>query len=389
MMSRPVSAFADSSRGRGRIPELEAFRAVLAWTVVAAHLLICCGWFGPNINGVPLLSQISEAAVDLFIVLSGFAITRLLIVEREPIRSYFVRRACRILPAYWLALTAAIALNGWLAQNLRELLPSTDAQGLAMICDIGASRIWIDAPLHYTLLHGLAPVPLLPWAPFTFLGAAWSLSLEWQFYCLAPFALLFVTRKRFGLAMLVFVSGVGLAFADYWMKGFSIAFIGVKGGFLLAGALTYVASRRLQPGAPSVVSLVLPAVAAAVLWWLGSGRAVEALLTVAGWTIVLVAAFSQRLPAISGFLNSRLLQYLGRNSYSTYLFHVPLITVLQRAIWECVVPESRLELLTWTAVSAVVATLVVSQLSWRYIERPFQKLGRGRADIRTHEAVAA
>ncbi len=322
--------------------------------------------------------------MDLFIVLSGFAITRLLMVKREPMKIYLMRRACRIIPAYWVALTAAIAVNGWLAENLRQLPQSADTQGLVTICETAASRIWIDGALHYTLLHGLAPVGLLPWAPFTFLGAAWSLSLEWQFYCLAPFALILATTKRFGLAFLVSLGAAGLAFADYWMNWFSIAFIGIKGGFLLAGGLTFTALSRRNQRPRSFNALLLPACAAAALWWLGSSRAVEALLTVVGWTAVIIAAYSEHLTAVSTFLKSAPLQYLGRVSYSTYLFHVPIITVMQRAIWNFIVPESRLHLFLWTLLSGIVATVIVSELSWRYIERPFQRLGRKRASVRSH-----
>ena len=369
---------AGTENQRGRIPEFEGLRGVLAWTVVAAHLLICCGWFGPNLNGIPLLSEIAEAAVNLFIVLSGFAITRLLIVRREPVPTYLMRRALRIVPAYWVALTAAIFLNGWLAENLRQLPPSDDARGLIMICEIGQSRIWLDAALHYTLLHGLAPVNLWPWAPFTFLGAAWSLSLEWQFYCLAPFALLLATRYRVGLPILVLTCAIGLGFAEHWMNWFSIAFIGIKGGFLLAGGLTFAVSRDLHRDARGWARLLLPVYVAALLWWLGSGRSVEPVLTAAGWTIALLAAFTDRVAHVRAVLGSKPLQYLGLVSYSTYLFHVPVITVLQRGIWTFIAPRSQTELLAWTLVAGVGATLVVSELSWRFIERPFQRLGRKR-----------
>ncbi len=135
-------------------------------------------------------------------------------------------------------------------------------------------------------------------------------------------------------------------------------------------------------------TLLLPCYVAALLWWLGSGRAVEAVLTAAGATAVIAAAFGDRLRPVSNFLNSRVLQYLGRVSYSTYLFHVPLITVLQRGIWKFAAPQTRLQLFVWTLLSGVVATLIVSELSWRYIERPFQRLGRRSAGFRGHETAA-
>lgn len=356
--------------------EFDGLRGVLAWFVVLVHVTICCGWFGPNFNGHSLLSEVAECALNLYILLSGFAITRLLVVQREPFRRYMWRRTCRIVPPYWVALTAAILLNGWLAANLRRLPSTPDTDGLIMICELGTQRLWIDSALHYTLLHGLAPVPLLPWAPFTFLGAAWSLSLEWQFYCIAPFALLLATKTRFGLAVLVLLAAAGLAFADHWMDWFTVAFLGIKGGLVLAGALTFAAVSRATAGEPRMAALLMPAYVAALLWWLGSGRAVEAAVTATGWSLVIVAAFSHHLRPVSAFLNSRPLQYLGRVSYSTYLFHVPIITILQTAIWRFISPADRLQLFVWTISSAAVATLLVSELAWRYIEEPFLRLGK-------------
>ena len=50
--------------------------------------------------------------------------------------------------------------------------------------------LWKNAayhiPLHLTLLHGVVPEKLLPSSATAFLGPAWSLSLEWQFYLIAP-----------------------------------------------------------------------------------------------------------------------------------------------------------------------------------------------------------
>lgn len=363
-------------RPEDRIPELDGLRGVLAWFVVLVHVTICCGWFGPNWNGRSVLSEVAQSALNLYILLSGYAITRLLVVKREPYWEYVWRRACRIVPAYWVALSAAIALNGWLAANLRRLPPTPDTELLVMICELGASRIWIDSALHYTLLHGLAPVPLLPWAPFTFLGVAWSLSLEWQFYVIAPLALLFASRSRYALAFLVAMGGIGLGLADYWSNWSSVAFIGIKGGFILAGALTFVVAARDAPTRLRWWLLLMPCYIASFLWWAGSSCLIEAGVTAAGWTAVMVSVYFVRFHAVSRFLTARLVQYLGRVSYSTYLFHVPVITVLQRAIWTWISPTTQWQLFAWTLTTAVVGTLAVSALGWRFIEQPFLKLGR-------------
>jgi peptidoglycan/LPS O-acetylase OafA/YrhL len=382
----PMDHAAGAIERSERIAELEGLRAVLAWTVVGAHICICSGFFGPVIGGAPVLGQIADAAVDLFLLLSGFAITRLLLVEHEPPGVYALRRACRIVPAYWVALTAAILLNSVLADNLRRLPPSADAQGLVMICELGRARLWIDAPLHYAFLHGLVPAPVLPWASLTLLGVAWSLSLEAQFYAIAPAALRFAQRRPYGLAVLVLIAASGLVFANYWMNWFTAAFIGIKGGLILAGALTFTLSRRAARGGEFGLHL-LPVNVAALLWWYGSGRSIEAALAWLGWTAVMIATFSNRFSLVSAFLNSSALQHLGRVSYSTYLFHVPVITVVQAAVWRWINPGHELQLLLWTIAGTTVGTLVVAEVSWRVIERPFQRVGRRRGTVLTARAT--
>lgn len=376
-----VSSGSNESSSRahdGRIPELEGFRALLAWTVVASHILICCGWYGPALAGVSVLGQIAEGAVDLFILLSGFAITRLVLVEREPFRIYIWRRACRIVPAYWLALMLAVALNGILAANLGHLPPGPERDGSIEVCRLAASRFWIDFPLHLALLHGMVPFEWLPFAPFTFLGAAWSLSLEWQFYCIAPFAVWLAIRHSLGKALVIGTSAIALLFAGQIMATFSDAFLPAKSAFFVVGGITYVALCRRGAG---FALLTLPTILLAIIWWKTSGRAVEAVLTLAGWLIVIGSVRWTALAWVASGLNSAPLQYLGRVSYSTYLFHAPVLTLVQAAIWHWLRPAGLVPLLIWTTVGTAAGTFVVSALSWRFVERPFQRFAR-RARMR-------
>ena len=52
-----------------------------------------------------------------------------------------------------------------------------------------AAHPWAHLLAHISMLHGMLSYNLLPGAPFVYLPPAWSLSLEWQFYLLAPFAI--------------------------------------------------------------------------------------------------------------------------------------------------------------------------------------------------------
>jgi peptidoglycan/LPS O-acetylase OafA/YrhL len=95
--------------------------------------------------------------------------------------------------------------------------------------------------------------------------------------------------------------------------------------------------------------------------------------------------YSPHLRAPGAILNCVLLQYLGRISYSTYLFHVPVITLVQRSVWTTLHPTSRLQLFAWTAVGAVTATVIVSVVGWHFVERPFLRLGRAAGPNRPNE----
>ncbi len=365
-----------SGRGPGWIPELEGLRAVLAWTVVATHLLICSGWFGPMFFRGRLLNQLSEAAVDVFILISGFAITRLLVVEAESYPIYLARRALRLFPAYWVALACGILLNGWLAANFRHLPPSPEADAYALICEIGAARPWVDGILHFFLLQGLPPTSVLPAEPYTFLGVAWSLSLEWQFYCVAPFALWWARRNKIGGFILALLAGCGALFSPKLMGEFSNAFLPVKAAFFFVGGLSYVAVVENEYPRRALRWLFVSTLLLLLVWLIGTGKVIEALLPAIVWFLVLAAVRLHWLGLIRAGLRLRPMQFLGRVSYSTYLFHVPVIIVIQTVLWHWAPPANPRQLLFYTAMSAVPATLLVSWLAWWLVERPPQRWGK-------------
>jgi peptidoglycan/LPS O-acetylase OafA/YrhL len=69
------------------------------------------------------------------------------------------------------------------------------------------------------------------------------------------------------------------------------------------------------------------------------------------------------------------LSWLGRVSYSTYLVHVPLIAAMWLVIDHTVRPHGMLQQLPWMA-GFFVVLLLLSQLTYRYVELPMQDLGR-------------
>ena len=360
---------------RGRITELDGLRGVLAWTVVAVHILLVSGWYDPLVRRFPFCGDVAESAVDVFMILSGFAITHVLMM-RPTAGNFFFRRACRIIPAYYVALTAGILLNGTLADNLRRLPPDTISPGYIQICTIGADRLWLDAPLHFLFLHGLVPVSLLPGIPYTLLGVAWSLSLEFQFYAVAP--AIFALCRRWLAALVTLLVGVVIATlcAGKIITVFSSAFLPAKAAFFLVGSLSLFAADRERSRGRAWLLCLLPCLILGLIWWRGTGRFGEAVMPPAIWSATMVAIRFDYGKPLRALLNSHALQLLGRISYSTYLFHAPVIFLLQAAIWRWVKPSSTGSLLIWTSLTGIPAVFLVSWISWRAIECPFQRMGR-------------
>lgn len=376
-MAEPTDGLGPTLRpASARIAEFDGLRGILAWCVVGNHLLLCNGFFEVIVHRHPRFAELGLSALDLFMLLSGFVITRLLIVGREPFGPFIWRRACRIVPAYWVALIAGILLNGVLADNFRRLPAQAGGESYAAVCDLGAARLWIDGPLHALMWHGLVPMGLLPLAAYTLIGAGWTVSLEWQFYWVAPCLLRDARKQVSAFVVLALACAVATFFSEKIIVLFSYAFLPAKIGFYFVGALSFVAFSGPPEWRYWLRWFVCPCACLSAIALAGSGRLIESLLPVLMWCIVIGSARFGTFPIVRKSLDSRPLQALGRWSYSTYLFHVPVITILQACIWRIIRPTSSTQLFFWTAASTIPVVLLVSVASWRWIEVPFQRFGR-------------
>ncbi|WP_421119431.1 acyltransferase family protein [Aquihabitans daechungensis] len=187
----------ESRPGRpGYIAALDGLRAVAVLAVVAYHLdELPGGFFG----------------VDVFFVISGFLITRLLLAERErtggiALGSFWIRRFKRLVPALFLVLVAvAVGSRLWLpAWRLGEI--RLDA--LAGIGYVANWRFILSGQSYFQ--SGLPPSPL---------RHTWSLAIEEQFYVLWPLIVVLVAKVaghnvRRGVAI---VAAVAMAVSAGWM----------------------------------------------------------------------------------------------------------------------------------------------------------------------------
>lgn len=361
------------------VREFEALRGLLAIWVLVGHVASAVA-----IHGRLFQERFyNEYAVDVFIILSGFAITALIDKRPEPYRLYIARRALRIFPAYlfYLAISvaaAAIALQIW--TNSPD--GSMKAARIGIAADTLAYWPW-HLLAHVTGLHGLVPPRLLPSTDYAFLGQAWSISLEWQFYLVAPLLIGLVAKPiswlRIALLVLLVLAIAAVSpklpqsFLGKWLVDFGI------------GIASFYFMKHRALGDAFLQSLPLPQ-----LWLVGVGlcilqRSVAYLPLVIWLTAILVIVSAREgrgavYERISAIACSRPLQWLGGMAYSLYLSHM-LVLLLALATLPSLGLASPWEQAVYLLTATLAGTLVISRLSYLYIEKPFHEFGRnlGRA----------
>ncbi len=310
-----------------RLTCFDGLRGALAVYVMLSHMAP----FAVLPDWIARLLSHGGAAVDVFFVLSGMVIVRSL--DRFGWRaSPFLRaRAWRIFPLFLVALAFATAL-----QPLSLPFPAMPWIGPASpareIWSGGWPAAWAgELAAHLTLTHGLLPHAVLPYAWVSFLGAAWSLSTEWQFYVLlAALAAARGPRARAGLPWLFLaLATAGLAWSHWappaWR--FSRAFLGNEAQYFALGVAGADWLDRAETGRRHLVVFVC--VLLLCLGIGGPGKLAAPLV----WIVCLLAergdGSAQRLLApLAAVLRLPVTQWLGALSYALYLVNEPVQKLL-------------------------------------------------------------
>ncbi|MEV5498775.1 acyltransferase [Nonomuraea fuscirosea] len=369
-----------------RLAWLDALRGIGALAVVAEHLL---PWFLPGLR--PYWFNLGVYGILVFFLVSGYIIPTSL--ERHgDVRAFWISRFFRLYPLYLGVIVAVLALSWWVP--VREAVPR-DGSAVAA---------------HATMLLDVVSVGGVA-------DTMWTLSYEMVFYLLVT--ALFLTRghDRSGLLSMLFAVAavvVGLIVSGAVLKGAWPAYVSCA---VFVVGLTGVVAGRFRTasacvlGVMAVVLLLMssrvPWLGAAVLavmfagtavhrWERGTGRlwpvAVTAVLVgiaplwaiESGWwwvqadvwftTIALAGATFAGGMALRGRRLPRVLVWFGLISYSLYLVHHPVLKYFVQVSGDL----RRAEAPYQVAMTALALALLVgvSALTYRYVERPMQDLGR-------------
>jgi peptidoglycan/LPS O-acetylase OafA/YrhL len=315
---------APPSQGRAgtRVPWLDGIRGAAAVFVVLHHMWLTAYPGFPSDNGPWWLGWLlyGHMAVAVFIVVSGFSLALVPINNGGKLpggmRRFVRRRAWRILPAYWAALILSIVLTAGLIRP-----------------DLGAASIGRTFAVHGLLLQDMV-------GSDTPNGALWSIAVEWQIYFVFPLILLVgrFTRPAIAVALTAVavlaahtVASVGSPFdkidhvTPQFLALFALGVLAVHLGTGERGAALRRPLAALALGA--FAAFVALAVIEGSEWVVANFFWMDLLfgVGVAGALTLMYAGGAARARRL---LASRIAIFLGLFSYSIYLIHDPLLSVL-------------------------------------------------------------
>jgi peptidoglycan/LPS O-acetylase OafA/YrhL len=305
------------SRKEGFRPDIEGMRGIAVLLVVLFH------------SGVPGFGG-GFIGVDVFFALSGYLITGIILNEitkrgKLSFRNFYARRARRLLPAAGLVVVSTLVLMLLMYSPLElgkysrwASYTSLYASNYMFMRD--ASNYFASDVTRNPYLH------------------TWSLAVEEQFYLFWPALIaltLMATKSRRQLAVVLTVmSAVSLAFC-IWLTNYRApwAFFGLPtrawefglGGLGYMLSAEYLARRKSLIAGIGWLGFVAVVAGSLVFTAQTPFPGLAAALPVLGTIAVLLAWFSGLRWGPVGLLELGPLQYLGRLSYSWYLWHWPIL----------------------------------------------------------------
>jgi len=362
-----ASALAD---GTGRLRYVDALRGIAALLVLWLHvsnsfrgLSAESGWLDGFISNI----DVGRIGVVVFFLISGFVIPFSIRPDgAAPVGAFVIRRLFRIYPAYWLSVPLAAFVFYW---------------------GIGAQFPASTLAANFTLLQSMFGLPHAE-------GVYWTLVVELAFYALCIALLL--TRSLFDarrIALLASALALIHVFAMFmlWL-GRPVVSVGTAFWPLNLSVMLWGALYRLDTtGATDRLSSTLLralGVLFVIALPIGAALAVHARVV---YTIAYSLAFLVFLAGMRFVrIETKLTDWLGRISYSVYLFHPIVFQPIY--LWLMGQPLDspfRTQHLAIYLAANVALTLVVASLVYRFIERPAIRLGHRLATAYEQRASSA
>lgn len=358
-----------TKRGIQYIPAIDGLRAIAVIAVILYHLGF--DWIPGGFLGV-----------DLFFVISGYVITRLLLDSIEisgglNLGAFYLARLRRLLPALlFMIITTAITVGIWAPDTIKRFLIDTP------FALTGTMNWWlVGRELDYFESIGRPPL----------LQHTWSLAVEAQFYLIWPLILLLILKwfgkKRVAIASLFFaaISGITLLLVSLSLDAnnatsVSHIYFGTDThsiGLFLGAALAVswvpqnfkeVVSRKAQDFIDGIgVIGFIGILGTFLLIDADNPNLYKIAFPLAGlFGAAIVTSIVHPASRFAPILQNRVLLWIGERSYAIYLWHWIIFQVTR--------PDIDLAGQDWALLALrILIVLALADISLRYIELPVRR----------------
>ncbi|UDI78725.1 acetyltransferase [Staphylococcus taiwanensis] len=348
------------------MPGLDGLRAIAVLGIIIYHLNR--KWLTGGFIGV-----------DTFFVISGYLITSLLIKEYEEkgiinLRQFWTRRIKRLLPAV-IALLIVVGIATLIFEPQEIVRVKHDI--IAALFYV--SNWWyIAKDVNYFEQFSFMPLKHL-----------WSLAIEEQFYLFFPFVLvmLLLTIKKYRNVTLILwiislISLLAMVVISQPNVGYSRVYFGTDTRLqtlLLGAILAFIwPPFKLKANPPVLLQRAIDGVGIIGLiiliilfftvtdssGWIYNGG----FYLISGMTLFVIASVVHPSSILSKILGHRVFVYIGKRSYSLYLWHFAVISFVHAHYIDGQIP-------VYVYILDLILTVLFAELSYRYIETPFRHEG--------------
>ncbi len=332
--------------------DIDGLRAIAVLAVLGFHII---PWKIPG----------GFIGVDVFFVISGFLITRILWRDLGQytfsLQDFYARRIKRLFPALFSVLLASAGIQFFF--GLPDEINNFGRSAISAAFYF-SNHFFLNQNDYFS--ESLEYDPLLH---------TWSLSVEEQFYIVFPLLLAFLYRNHRALALPILwvLAASSFAFSEVLLiENQSASFFVAPSRFwqFLAGSLLALSplNRKMPRGVMEIVCLMgLGMITASVFLYSGKSifPGVGALLPTLGTVLVLFAG-QQHNQLSHHLLSNNIASFFSKISYSLYLWHWPLIVFFKIHVMPDPDAANRLLL--------IAGSILLGYLGWRYIETPIRHM---------------
>lgn len=346
------------------LPGLDGLRAIAVIGIIIYHLNT--KWLSGGFLGV-----------DTFFVISGYLITSLLLSEYYRNNSinlvnFWLRRFKRLIPAMMFVVTVVLIYTLLFKP---ELIISIKHDAIAALFYV--SNWWyIIQDVDYFNQFAVAPLKHL-----------WSLAIEEQFYLFFPFILLGLLKffkKRTTMIILLIISLLSLTAMitiHMYTGNNSRVYFGTDTRLqtLLLGCLLafiwppFSFRKDISKGAKASISAIGIVGMAVLIYlfvvvsdqdkWIYSGG----FYAISFLTLFVIASVVHPSSVLKKILSFKLFIYIGKRSYSLYLWHYPIIIFMNSYFVQGQIPW-------FVYICEVILMFVMAEVSYKFIETPIRKM---------------